>query len=296
MKFSFRYKAWQRWATVCLAVLCAALAAYGLWGRSGQRKADSSGSLQATHLGGDNTIQEVADEMKKAGLEQADRFADWARDFADTAGKAAELADAWDAPSALRPDLARVSEGWTAHHAYSDADCRMTAFMLLDGVLTAQSAEPDYQGTYLMFDVEAVDTVPRYQTIRQKRDMFTTLFGEKQAEDAGAAARSFEQAWRQYGFLVRNQKARLLSLVVYDPHDKVTFVGHAGVLLKTKDGLLFVEKIAFEQPYQATRAKTLDEVLAVLGTRPEYFGEADEPGPFVYLNGVYQGKLRKTAP
>ena len=40
---------------------------------------------------------------------------------------------------------------------YSDTDCRMTAFLLLDGLLHAESTEADYNGTYLMFDTEAID-------------------------------------------------------------------------------------------------------------------------------------------
>ena len=54
---------------------------------------------------------------------------------------------------------------------------------------------------------------------------------------------------------------------------------------------LFVEKIAFEQPYQATKVNNMDELLSILSLRPEYFGEEKEAGPFVYNNGDYVGTL-----
>lgn len=54
---------------------------------------------------------------------------------------------------------------------------------------------------------------------------------------------------------------------------------------------LFVEKIAFEQPYQATKVHNMDELLNILSLRPEYFGEEGEAGPFVYNNGEYVGTL-----
>lgn len=74
--------------------------------------------------------------------------------------------------------------GWLGEkHDYSDADCRMTAFLLLDGLLHAQSTEDSYSGTYLMFDTEAIDNVDRYEIIRQNKDMFTTLYGEKSITD-----------------------------------------------------------------------------------------------------------------
>ena len=48
--------------------------------------------------------------------------------------------------------------GWLGkNHNYSDTDCRMTAFLLLDGLLHAESTEDNYDGTYLMFDMEAID-------------------------------------------------------------------------------------------------------------------------------------------
>lgn len=69
------------------------------------------------------------------------------------------------------------------------------------------------------------------------------------------------------------------------------FVGHTGVLIKYSDYYLFVEKIAFEQPYQATKVNNMDELLSILSLRPEYFGEEKEAGPFVYNNGDYVGTL-----
>ena len=53
------------------------------------------------------------------------------------------------------------------------------------------------------------------------------------------------------------------------------------------------EKIAFEQPYQATRVHNMDELLDIMSLRPEYFGEEGEAGPFVYCNGEYLGTLKK---
>ena len=48
------------------------------------------------------------------------------------------------------------------------------------------------------------------------------------------------------------------------------FVGHTGVLIKYSDYYLFVEKIAFEQPYQATKVNNMDELLRILSLRPEF--------------------------
>ena len=56
---------------------------------------------------------------------------------------------------------------------------------------------------------------------------------------------------------------------------------------------IIIEKIAFEQPYQATKVHNMDELLDIMSLRPEYFGEEGEAGPFVYCNGEYLGTLKK---
>ena len=181
--------------------------------------------------------------------------------------------------------------GWEKEHDYSDADCRMTAFLLLDEVLSAESTEEEYEGTYLMFDTEAIDNVGRYETIKEDRDIFTTLYGEKSVTDDKHPETVFSDSWDKYGFRIDSDNMSLLSIVIYDPYSDVVFVGHTGVLIKCSDHYLFVEKIAFEQPYQATRVNTMDELLEIMSLRPEYFGEAAEAGPFVYNNGEYVGDL-----
>lgn len=73
--------------------------------------------------------------------------------------------------------------------------------------------------------------------------------------------------------------------MIYDPYSDVTFVGHTGILIKDRDDYLFVEKIAFEQPYQATKVKTVDELLNILSLRPEYFGEEEKPDRLFIIMG-----------
>ena len=215
----------------------------------------------ATYMGGSNTITEVCDELGSAGASHVDTFKEWVTDFADSAGKNAKLKDTWSDAYKMKADTVKCMDGWEKKHDYSDADCRMTAFLLLDGLLHAQSTEDSYSGTYLMFDTEAIDNVDRYEIIRQNKDMFTTLYGEKSITDDKHPEKTFSDNWKKYGFQIDS------------------------------DYYLFVEKIAFEQPYQATKVNNMDELLSILSLRPEYFGEEKEAGPFVYNNGDYVGTL-----
>lgn len=247
-----------------------------------------------TYLGGNNTILKVAKELESVGLSNIDEFTMWAQDFAKTAGEKAKLKDEWGDPDTLTFDSFETMDGWENAHDFSDADCRMTAFLLLDGILKSEKVDKTYSGTYLMFDMEAIDNVARYKTLKKKRQLFTTVFGDKIIEDGQNPKDKFGQIWEEYGITVDNDRVSLLSVVVYDPDFKQTFVGHTGVLVRNKDNLLFVEKIAFEQPFQVTRVNNIDELLDILSKRGEYFGIEGDPGPYVYLNGEFYRELKKS--
>lgn len=259
----------------------------------GTKPAENTKIPAATYMGGDNTLAEVRKELSAAGVSHVDTFEEWVSDFANTAGKKAKLEDTWSEPEKLNADISKCMDGWENHHDFSDANCRMTAFLLLDGLLKADSTEENYQGTYLMFDTEAIDGVERYALLRDNKDMFTTLFGEKTIVDEAHPETTFSDSWKQYGYQIDNDKISLVSVVIQDSYENVVFVGHTGILIKCEDYYLFVEKIAFEQPYQVTKVNSMDELLTMLSARPEYFGEEGEAGPFVYNNGEYVGTLKQ---
>lgn len=247
----------------------------------------------ATYMGGNHTIKEVCRELEAAGVSNVDVFKEWAADFSASAGNNANLEDAWSDPEKMRADIGKCMDGWEQNHDYSDSNCRMTAFLLLDGLLHSETTESSYNGSYLMFDTEAIDNVERYEIIKENKDMFTTLYGEKSVTDEKHPETTFSNNWQHYGFQIDSDRISLLSIVIYDPDSDVVFVGHTGILIKYSDYYLFVEKIAFEQPYQATKAHDMEELLNILSLRPEYFGEEGEIGPFVYCNGEYIGTLKK---
>ena len=83
-------------------------------------------------MGGSNTITEVCKELSSAGASHVDIFKEWVTDFADSAGKNAKLKDTWADANKMKADTGKCMDGWESKHDYSDADCRMTAFLWLD--------------------------------------------------------------------------------------------------------------------------------------------------------------------
>ena len=90
----------------------------------------------------------------------------------------------------------------------------------------------------------------------------------------------------------------MLSVIVHDNLDGNTlFVGHVGVLVPTKDGYLFVEKLTFEEPYQAIKFATKEDVYKYLETKyQDYTGEGlAKPLSWIMKNGLRWSRGWKTA-
>ncbi len=286
---------------ICILTLCLMMAAV-LAGCAQNNNMDNSGgegdaknSLPAvTNMAGSDTSSEVCDQLTDAGLSNVVVFNEWVTDFAETAGFGAGLTDKWVSPGTSSPDIAKCMDGWENRYDYSDADCRMTAMLLLDGIITAEKTDNEYTGTYLMFDVDAIENVQKYEVIRKNLDLFTTIFGDRTPRDGENPSEVYGRVWDEYGIKVSNDKVSLLSVVCYDPDFDTAFVGHTGVLIKQAgDTYLYVEKLAFEQPYQAIMVTGTDQLMDILAGRDEYFGGEGDAGPFVYLNDQYLGELTR---
>ncbi len=280
---------------VLLLIICLTLSA--LSGCSADNVDDTTDARAVmpavTNMAGSQTSAEVCDDLNAAGLSNVVTFNDWVLDFAGSAGDGAKLSDKWMQPGANTPDLAACADGWEKQHDFSDADCRMTAMLLLDGIITAEKTDSDYTGTYLMFDVDAIESADRYEVIRKNLDLFTTLFGDRTPGENEDPSEVFGNIWSEYGFSISNENVSLVSIVVYDPDFNQTFTGHTGILVKLADDIyLFVEKLAFEQPYQATLVSDTDQLFSLLANRSEYYGGEGDPGPYVYLNGDCLGELK----
>lgn len=144
-----------------------------------------------------------------------------------------------------------------------------------------------------MFDIDAIENADRYEVIRKNLALFTTLFGDRTPAENEDPSEVFGKTWSEYGFRISNEKVSLVSIVMYDPDFGQTFTGHTGVLIKQAENIyLYVEKLAFEQPYQAVLVSDIDQLYSLLANRAEYYGGEEDAGPYLYLNGDYLGELK----
>ena len=217
-------------------------------------------------------VSQVCEILNEAGLSNVDVFEKWVKDSASGASeKASEMS------------------------GFTDADCRMTVMLLAGELIKYDSVEEDYNGTYLMFDMDAIENKDEYSILKEKKQLFTTMFGEMAISKNGFAE-TLPENWSKHGI---NVECSVISILFKAYEEEAAFVGHTGILIDCRNiesvdsNYLFVEKIAFGDPFKIILVKDESELVKMLSERSDYTTEEGDPAPVVYKNGEIIGELKR---
>lgn len=169
-------------------------------------------------------------------------------------------------------DVEKINPLWQAKKGdFIGTNCRINTYTLLKNSIKIPQIKKDDE--LLFIDNDSIDKGKLFDA-KDKED-FNILFSRVKTEatqDVKVHAKKMEEYFKQFKF---NEKARMLSVIVHDNLDGDSlFVGHVGVLVPDKDGYLFIEKLTFEEPYQAIKFATKEDVYKYLQTKyKDYTGE-----------------------
>ena len=169
-------------------------------------------------------------------------------------------------------DVEKISNLWNAKMGdFVGTNCRINTYALLKNSIEIPPIEKD--DTLLFIDNDAIDKGKLFSS--EDKEALNRLFSRVKTEattDVKVHAAKMEQFLSQFKF---SENARMLSVVIHDNLDgESLFIGHVGVLVPTSDGFLFVEKLTFEEPYQAIKFASKEDVYKYLSTKyKDYTGE-----------------------
>ena len=149
-------------------------------------------------------------------------------------------------------DEAELNEKWDYKNNinYMDFNCRITAFTLFKDYIKSNSK---FSGddTTLIFDIDLYGAIKAENT-----------------QDIQKHVDEIKKEWknRKISF-IKNKNVSMINVFLHDPEDEILFVGHSGISVKTKDGLLFIEKYGFSLPYQVSKFKDKAELKEYLMDR-----------------------------
>ncbi|MFZ2501733.1 MAG: DUF4300 family protein [Nocardioides sp.] len=222
-----------------------------------------------TNLVTDADRAELRTAMAAAGLTGIDDYLTAVKAFNAPQPASAHLA-ATPTPLADRKvDRDKLNDRFLKGYPYKqDLNCRLAAFTLLGGSITAASP-PQEAGNFLMFDVDALETDPGLAALQARQAGFVGVFNEVSVKDVPAdeLAQTFLAADAERGLEFGSPSAELIRIVLNDPMEHTLFVGHTGVALPQEDGFWFIEKLAPFEPFQLTKYGAMDQLVAEMNRR-----------------------------
>ena len=187
---------------------------------------------------------------------------------------------------------------WTSKYPmFQGYNCRLTSFTLLRDLI-AFPADKKFatkeEDEVLFIDRESLHNTPKKFFTPEEENNFFTLFTEvptTNTKDINTHLQAMQQAWKERGidFRYKNDptKASLISAVFHSqitPEENTLFVGHVGVLVPFEGKLLFIEKLAFQEPYQAIKFANRTQLSDYLMNRYDVEWEQPNAIPFIMEN------------
>ena len=226
------------------------------------------------------------EEVRKALVthldkDSVDAFFNLVNDYNNTVGSVGLTGD-FSTFTKTEYDVEKISNLWTPKKGdFVGTNCRINSYCLLKNSIEIPKLEKD--DSLLFVDNDAIDKGKVFGA--EDKDAFDILFSRVKTEattDVKVHAAKMEQFFSQFKF---NENARMLSVVVHDDLDgQSLFIGHVGILVPSEDGYLFVEKITFEEPYQAIKFATKEDCYKYLDTKYENYTGEGLAKPFIMDN------------
>lgn len=233
-----------------------------------------------------NMNSNPSEEVRKAlaaylDKESVNAFFNLVNDYNNTVGSVGLTGD-FSTFTKTEYDVEKISNLWTSQKGdFVGTNCRINSYCLLKNSIEIPKLEKD--DSLLFVDNDAIDKGKVFGA--EDKDAFDILFSRVKTEattDVKVHAAKMENFLSQFKF---NEHARMLSVVVHDDLDgQSLFIGHVGILVPSEDGYLFVEKLTFEEPYQAIKFATKEDCYKYLDTKYENYTGEGLAKPFIMDN------------
>ena len=188
-------------------------------------------------------------------------------------------------------DAYELQEQWVAVHPdFNGYNCRITAFSLLADFLNV-GKDGDIRADELFMDQESLQQDPSALQKKSEKNAFLRLFSSVPTEDTTdqtVHVQTIQKDWQERKIaFAESEKCSLITVWFHDRWSETEnelSIGHAGVLLNCDDGLYFVEKLAFQEPYQVTKFQNREELQQYLLKKYDTAWGQDTAHPFVMEN------------
>ena len=267
-------------------------------GKSEEALSKAKIKLKYSNLVDQETRERVKTALMKAGLkeEKVKSFFEAVDEYNNAAGKE-NLVQEMTTIDAGFPsfDSDKLVDNWLEKGGYVGRNCRITSFSLMgDFIKVGNPVSGDT--TMLFSDFDAISAKQIFSAEAKKN--FDTLFSYIDVEDTkdtSALSEEIIKSWKKKEISFDNDKMHMVSvfMTMDDGLNKVQeFIGHVGVLVEDGDKFLFIEKLAFELPYQVEEFSDLQELNDYLMGYYDKDADGLTAKPIIFWDGEVMKEYR----
>ncbi len=246
---------------------------------------NKSGDYLVSNMNDDETLNKIKKIIEKnLNMKNGEVFASLVSDYNKSIPKNLLSGDFTEASKEDKLDKILDMRS-SIKHEYPDTNCRINSFLLLKDDLSLKEDLP-IDDEILFMDKEALRSSNLFKG--DELEKFYKLFSRvktSSSKDPKVHAKVMEKFLSKVNF---PKDVRMLSVVLNDNLDgDYLFIGHVGVLLPLDDGYLFLEKISFEEPYQALKFSKKEDAYRYLKNKYKDYVDPEVAPPFIMDNDKY---------
>lgn len=257
-------------------------------------------SIEYSNLVDKASQEEVKEAMLKAGITPlaVDTFFENVNTFNQTVTDVGMVDKGFVISNELAPEYneAGIQMQWESKNpVFPGYNCRITSFDMFADFFTVDTKKTINNKKNLFLDEHALDNCDKEIFSAKQREKFTIFYAQIPTVEGKEVTKHVEivqKYWKDRGItFLHNQdktKASLISVFFhsfFDTEDNHLFIGHIGVLVPSENGkLIFIEKLSFQEPYQALKFNNRTELNDYLMNRYDVEWNQPTAAPFIFEN------------
>ena len=223
--------------------------------------------LNYSNLADNETRDRVKKALANAGLseDKIDKFFEAVDEYNNAVGSKNLVQEMTSIEAAFPTfDQDKLIDAWLNNNqGFVGRNCRITSYSLMGDFIKVGNKTPG-DTTMLFNDFAAIDAKKIFEG--EDKEKFDTIFSYidvNNTHDTNELADEIVKSWNDKQISFDNDKMHMISvfMTMDDGKNAVQeFIGHTGVLVNDGDKYLFIEKLAFELPYQVEEFDNLQDV------------------------------------
>ncbi|MFR7835583.1 MAG: DUF4300 family protein [Ezakiella sp.] len=247
----------------------------------------------------DRTI--CRDKLIESGLEEkrVDKFMEMVKSYNEDVNGELPYKNGFVETENIKTDYKKTVDEFYKTENKIGSNCRINTFELLLGNIEIKRVKSDNTST-LDFDKNSLENEFPELFTKDEITKFETYFAPVKAKistDKKDQIAEIKKAVNSRGIKWNNKiDAKIISVWFHNDDEidgNILFIGHTGVLVPFDDKLMFIEKLSFNEPYQAVIVNNRTELSDYLMEKYDVEYNQKTTRPFIFENGSLMKNFRQ---